>query len=99
MRFLLIENCKECKHNYTNYMPDGSQKNGKKWCSNSNKEIKNENEIADHCLLGGVAGYGGIPNTVSAHACPYRVSNECTLRTVTGCYDETCDINARNIRK
>lgn len=31
----------------------------------------------------------------SAVPCPYRVGNECMSRTVAGCFDETCDLNAR----
>lgn len=52
-----------------------------------------ENEKQELTIEANIA-YNG-----SAMACPHRLQDSCTLRTVAGCYDETCDINARNIRK
>ena len=48
-KILIISNCQQCHNCYWNYMPDG--KNGKLWCSKSNKQINNVNEISEHCKL------------------------------------------------
>jgi hypothetical protein len=48
MKLLIIENCKQCKNMYFNYLVD---KQGIRWCSLSDKQVEPDNIIQEHCKL------------------------------------------------